>query len=166
MTAAHLRVARESDLPAIAAIYDEAVAEAATADTEAPSLEEQRAWYAAHAPDQHPVIVAEIEGEVAAWLSFSPHRPGRGAVAGAVEISYYVRRDRRRLGLARRLLADALERCPLLGFHTAFAILLADNAPSIALLREFGFAEWGRLPGVARFGGRRVDHLYMGIELD
>ena len=110
-------------------------------------------------------MVAERAGVLVAWLSFSPHRPGRGAVAGAVELSYYVARAHRRQGLARRLLADALARCPRLGFHTAFAILLADNAPSIRLLEEFGFAEWGRLPGVARVSGREVDHLYLGRRL-
>jgi L-amino acid N-acyltransferase YncA len=161
-----LRIATESDLPAITTIYDQAVAEQATADLVPPSAEDQRHWFLGHDPSRYPILVAELDEGVAAWLSFSPHRPGRGAVAGAVELSYYVHEDHRRRGLASRLLKEALKRCPNLGFHTAFTILLADNLPSIELLQRFGFVEWGRLPEAARFGERRVDHLYLGRRLD
>ncbi len=161
-----LRIATEADLPAISAIYGQAVVEQAAADLAAPSEASQEQWFAGHDPERYPILVADVDGLVAAWLSFSPHRPGRGAVAGAVELSYYVHADHRRHGLASRLLEEALDRCPALGFHTAFTIMLADNLPSIELLRRFGFVEWGRLPEVARFGERRVDHLYMGRRLD
>ncbi len=161
-----LRIATETDLPAIAEIYEQAVAEQATADIEAPSASEQRDWFAGHDPARYPILVAELDGRTAAWLSYSAHRPGREAVAGAVELSYYVHRDHRRRGLASLLLGEALDRCPDLGFHTAFTIMLADNLPSIELLRRYGFEEWGRLPAVARFGERHVDHLYMGRAVD
>lgn len=162
----NLRIAVPDDLPAISAIYAQAVKEQATADLSPPSTASQEHWFAAHDPERYPILVAEIDGLVAAWLSFSPHRPGRGAVAGAVELSYYVDEKHRRQGLANRLLAESLDRCPSLGFHTAFTIMLADNLPSIALLRRHGFEEWGRLPEAARFGERRVDHLYMGLRID
>ena len=48
------------------------------------------------------------------------------------------------------------------GIKVLVAILLASNAPSVGLLKKFGYREWGRLPGIVDFGGRRVDHLVYG----
>jgi phosphinothricin acetyltransferase len=174
----HIRDAVEADLPALVAIYNEAVAEARTADTEPQTVAGRRAWFERH--DRLPLLVAEIGGgdgndgngnaEIAGYASLSEYRPGRAALRGVVEISYYVAAAHRRKGVATNLIQAGIDHCPALGVHSLFGILLEDNAPSIALLERFGFERWAHLPRVAIFpdadGDRGVGHVYYGRRVD
>lgn len=45
------------------------------------------------------------------------------------------------------------------------AILLDGNQASIALLKKYGFHEWGRLPQIVQFENSTVDHLIYGRKL-
>jgi phosphinothricin acetyltransferase len=157
-----VRLATHDDLPAIVAIYNQAVVERATADLEPVTVEDRAPWFAAHAPDRRPVWVAEVDESVVGWCSLSDHRPGRAATRHTAEISYYVDQAHRRRGVASALIQSALDGAPGCGVEVLFAIVLADNAASLALLTRFGFEPWGVLPGAADLDGRRVDHRYLG----
>ncbi|MEZ6186662.1 MAG: N-acetyltransferase family protein [Planctomycetota bacterium] len=165
MSAATIRLAAPRDLPGIVAIYNQAVAAGATADTAPVSVASREAWFREHAPGRYPLLVAERGGALAGWASLSPHRPGRHATRRAAEVSYYVDVGHRRAGVGRALLRAALARCPGLGIDVVFAIVLGDNAASLGLLEAEGFARWGVLPDAADFDGRRVDHVYCGRRL-
>jgi len=160
--AVRIRLARESDLGVVVEIYNQAVREQATADTEPVTEESRRSWFAAHTADRRPILVAEERDEILGWVSLSDHRPGRQAVRHTAEISYYVHTGHRRKNVASQLVRAAIARCPELEIKTLFAILLEDNTASIRLLEGFGFEQWGRLPGVADFDGREVGQLYYG----
>jgi L-amino acid N-acyltransferase YncA len=157
-----VRTAGMDDLPEIVRIYNQAVDEQATADIEPVSIDERRSWLEAHREDSHPALIAERDGRVVGFASLSPHRPGRGAVRHTAEVSYYVDARARGHGVATALLDASLSRCGGLGIEVVFAIVLDDNAPSLALLEQQGFERWGHLPAVARFGERSVGHVYMG----
>lgn len=161
--AIEIRRATDDDAAAIAAIYNEAIEEHATAHLDPVSVDERRAWLARRDPERYPVLVAVGEDDaVWGWVALGAYRPGRGAVREAAEISYYVRRTRRRRGVADALVPAAIETAAAIGHRVLFAILLDDNRASVALLERHGFARWGRLPGVARFGDRVLGHLYFG----
>jgi phosphinothricin acetyltransferase len=160
-----LRTAGRPDLAGIVEIYNQAVGESATADLDPVSVAGREAWFDAHAPDRHPIVVAEQRGALAGWASLSPYREGRRALERCAELSYYVHADHRRSGVASQLLDECARRCPALGIDVVFAIVLDDNTGSVALLEQLGFARWGHLPGVARFGERRVGHFYYGRSL-
>lgn len=87
------RLATMADAAAIAAIYNEGIADwIATFETE-PRTPERIAAQLADRGDRHPTVVAERDGRVVAWASAGPWRsPG-------------VRRRRRALGLCRARLA-------------------------------------------------------------
>lgn len=161
-----VRVAVTGDLAAIADIYNQAVAEQATADTEPVSIDDRRAWLARHPAESRPVLVAEEDGAVVGWASLSDYREGRGAVRRTAEISYYVDTAHRRKGVASRLVREAILQAPRLGIRTLFAILLDDNEASVRLLGRLSFERWGHLPGVADFGGKQAGHLYYGLRVD
>ncbi len=163
---AGVREAETRDLPGIAAIYAQGVRAEQTAHIEPPSAEWWDAWLEGHPRDRRPVLVAERAGVIIGWLSLGDYRPGRGAVAGTAEVSFYVDVDHHRGGVASTLLAAALHRATSLQVHTLIAILLADNAVSIAFLERHGFERWGDLPDVARFGDRRVGHVYYGRTIE
>src|SRR5205807_7966055 len=110
-----IRDATDADLPAIVAIYNTAVlTRISTAQLEPVTVEERRDWIRDHSPHHHPFWVAEIEGEVAAWLTIKPFLP-RCAYAGTVELSVYVGDKFRRRGIARVLLQEAIARAGSLG---------------------------------------------------
>ena len=157
-----IRAAETDDLPRIVAIYNEAVAERTTADLEPVSVSSRRDWLASHDPSAWPVRVAVRGGDLVGWSSLSPHRPGRAAVRRTAEVSYYVAGAARRGGVGRALLDDAIRVARALGFRSLFAILLEDNAPSVALLERFGFERWGLLPDVAELPDRTTGQLYYG----
>jgi len=161
-----IRLAEMADLPALTEIYNAAIAARCNAYLEPLTEADRRPWVAAASRPGTPVFVWEQDGRVAGYCSLSGYRSGRGALAGVVEVSYYVDSRFRRQGIARRLVCHALDFARAQGRTEALAILLGGNTPSIALLESLGFAEWGRLPAAARFPGGDVrDHLYYGLKL-
>ncbi len=153
-----------SDLAAIVAVYNQAVAANATGHLDAVRVEDRQEWFAGHSV-AYPLLVADLDGAVVGWSSFSSYRPGRGALRHTAELSYYVDAAQRRRGVASALIARSIEMCGALAFKTLFAILLDDNQASIALLRKFGFEQWAHMPSVADFDGREVGHLYYGLRV-
>ena len=161
----HVRTAERDDLPAIVEIQNQAIAASATAHLEPLTVTGREQWFASHGSETRPILVAELSGGVIGWVSLSDYRPGRGATRHCSEISYFVHTEHRRQGVASTLVKEAISRCDSLGITTLLAILLADNAQSVQLLRRFGFQQWACLPGVANVQSREVDHLYYGLRV-
>ena len=158
-----IRPARTADLHAVVAIYNQAVrAGFQTGDLSPVTAASRQAWFDAHGPGTYPLWVADVEGRPAGWCSLSEYRPGRGAFRHTAEISYYVGEGYRRRGIGTALVRHAVAAAPGLGFRILVALLLDANAPSRLLLERDGFAEWGRVPGAARFGDTACDHLIYG----
>jgi phosphinothricin acetyltransferase len=153
-------LARETDLDAINRIYNHYVLHSTCTYQEEPSTPEERAaWFAAHGP-QHPVTVAERDGEVLGWGSLSKFHP-RSAYGRTVENSVYVRNDCHHQGIGAALLGDLLERGKSLGHYSVIALIDSQQRGSIALHEKFGFVEVGRLREVGFKFGRAGDVVYM-----
>lgn len=158
-----IRLAQMSDLPAIVEIYNEAIpSKRSTGDTQLMRVEDRKAWFAEHLPDEHPIFVAEVDGQVAGWCSLSAYRPGRAALRFTAEISYFVGFKYHRQGIGTALVKHAVAACPALQIRHLFAIVLEGNLASISLLEKMGFELWGYLPKVAYFDGKEVGHVYYG----
>src|SRR3989440_833892 len=128
-----IRDAAEADLPAIIEIYNAATAtRTSTALFEPVSVEERLPWFRRHSPNEFPLWVAEIDGQIAGWLSFHEfiRRP---AYRGAAEISIYVDQDFRRRGIGRALLDRAIADAPRLKARTLLGYILGHNEASLAL---------------------------------
>ncbi len=157
-----LRDAVELDLPAIVAIYNAAIPmRVATADLEPVAVESRFAWFRRHTRASHPIWVAEVDGEVAGWLSFEPFY-GRPAYSGTAELSVYVDGARQRRGVGRALLGEAVRRAPALGLETLLGFIFAHNEPSLRLFAELGFVRWAHLPRVARLDAAARDLVIVG----
>ena len=158
-----IRTASVEDLPAIVAIYNEAIRERfATADLEPVTVEARAAWFHEHDPSTLPIYVAERAGAVVGWCSLSAYRPGRAALKATAEISYYVRAEARGQGVGTVLVRHAIDEAPRLGKRVLFGILLERNTASINLLKKCGFELWGFLPEVALIEGQSIGHVYYG----
>ena len=74
----------------------------------------------------------------------------------------YVAETRRRRGLARHLLEQAIARAPDLGVKSLVGLIWAHNEPSLRLFARHGFATWGHLPRVALLYGVERDLVIVG----
>jgi L-amino acid N-acyltransferase YncA len=149
-----LRDATEADLPAIVAIYNAAIpGRSATADTEPVTVEERREWFAEHDPARRPLWVAEIDGEVVAWIGLSSFYGGRPAYDATAEVSMYVAPAHQNRKLGRELMERMIAACPRLGVTTLLAMYFDHNTPSRRLCAALGFEPVGHLQRIAKLDG-------------
>ncbi|MFF2556917.1 GNAT family N-acetyltransferase [Nocardia sp. NPDC058058] len=161
-----VRDARESDLPEILAIHNNAIAETtAIWDTEPADLAERQAWFDARTAAGCPILVAEIDGAVAGYASYGQFRPKSG-YRFSVENSVYVADRFHRRGVARTLMTELLERARRGDVHVMIAAIETSNQVSITLHEKFGFAIVGQMPQVGQKFGRWMDLTLMQIILD
>src|SRR5437870_193452 len=133
-----IRDAVEADLPTIVEIYNATVpTRMVTAELEPTAVEARLPWFREHTPDRHPLWVAEIDGQVAGWLSVKSFLP-RCAYRGTVELSVYIDEKFRRRGIARRLLGEAIARAPSLEINAMVGLIFAHNEPSLKLFECLG----------------------------
>jgi len=162
-----IRGAVEADLAAIVKIYNSTVpTRMVTADTEPVSVESRRTWFWEHDPGNRPIWVAEIDGEIAGWLSLSDFYDTRPAYHATAEVGVYVAEAYRRRGVGRRLLEEAIRRGPALGLKTLTAGAFAHNGPSLKLFEAFGFEPWAHFPKVAELDGVERDLVVFGLRID
>ncbi len=148
-----IRAAVAGDLSAINAIYNYYVPiSPATFATEPMTAAERASWWARHG-DRYPISVAERAGEVLGWASLSPYSD-RGGYRFTVESSVYVRADAQRQGIGQSLMREVLARGARAGFHRVLAKIESSQSGSIALHRDLGFREAGRLDEVGHKFGR------------
>ncbi|KFI76947.1 GNAT family N-acetyltransferase [Bifidobacterium mongoliense] len=167
MTQVSIRPAREEDLPAITAIYNQAViAGGATADLTPRTLDQRRAWVESHAPrTRYPVVVMEDgAGEVVAFGSLSRYHEREG-YDGVDELSYYVDERHRQAGYGSRMVDWLLSAARERGVRMAVTLIFAENAGSTALMHRFGFHRFGLLPRACSDGSRLLDMAYWYLDL-
>jgi len=147
------RAARLADAAAIAAIYNQGIADRiATFETEPRSAGQIAEWFTG----QQIVILAETEetGPVAFGASF-PYS-ARSCYSGIGEFSVYVARKYRSRGAGRAVLGALIEAATAAGLHKLTSRVFPENAASRALLKGLGFEEigihrrHGKLDGVWR----------------
>lgn len=164
--AIRIRPADRADLPAILAIYNEAVlTTTASYDYEPRSQEAQEAWFDDHATRNLPVLVAESDaGEILGWSTLSTFRP-RPGYRFTCENSVYVAASARGRGLGKRLLAPLIEDARRLGFRSIIAVIDARNEVSLRLHENFGFERAALLRNVGYKFDRWLDIVFMQLQL-
>jgi L-amino acid N-acyltransferase len=151
-----IRKATLDDVPAIMAIYNEAVLTTlASFDLEPKTLDDRVRWFESH-DDRHPVLVATVESDVAGWSCLSKWSDKR-AYDGTAETTFYVHSAHRGQGIGRKLKAATIAEARRLGFHTLIARMTETSAESIHLNESFGFVHVGTLREVGRKFGRLLD---------
>lgn len=165
MAEATLRPATETDLGAINDIYNHYVLHSTCTYQEEPEpLADRRQWFHKHG-DQHPVIIAELDGQVVGWGSLSAYH-ARSAYRHTVENSIYIHHHHHRRGLGARLLAELIVRARHLGHHAIIAGADAEQSASIALHLKFGFKPVGHYRQVGYKFDRWLDVIYMELILE
>ncbi len=121
-------------------------------------------WLAERRADGWPVVVAEVDGVVAGYASYSSWRPHPG-YRHTVEHSVYVVEAFRGRGVASALMGALVERATAEGRHVMMAGICSTNTGSIALHERLGFETVAVVPEVGRKFGRWLDLTMMRLPL-
>ncbi len=158
MTDIMIRRAEARDIAPTLEIYNFEVEHGtATLDLHKKTEDEWRAMFARHNADNHPLLVAEIDGETVGYASLSPYRE-KEAYASTVEASVYVARAFRRRGVGTALLSALIETARADGItHAIVSVITSENADSERLHERFGFRRCGTLFAVGEKFGRYLD---------
>ena len=153
-----IRKAQEKDIPALKAIYNEAVLHTvATFDTEVKDDTNRENWFAEHAQEPYIIYVEELEGEIAGYASLSRYHE-RKAFDQTVEISVYIHREFRGKGIGRRLMEATLNYAEKTqSIHVVVSLITGENAASIHLHEKLGFIYCGTLKQIGFKAGRWLD---------
>lgn len=161
--AVRIRLAAQTDLPAINDIYNYYVAHSTcTYQEELEPLAGREAWFAKRGPAHPATVAVDAVGTVIGWGSLSPFHP-RSAYRFTVENSIYLRHDVRGRGVGRLMLADLIDRARAIGHHAIIAGIDAEQPASIALHRRLGFEQVGHLKQVGFKFGRWLDVIDMQL---
>ena len=183
--AATVRRAVPDDLPAIRAIYNDAVATGTAIWNWHPvDLDNRRAWFDARSGQGYPILVAQDSvaqdsvaqdsvaqhsgrdgvaqdgGVVVGYASFGDWRPFDGYLH-TVEHSVYVDEAARGRGIGEALLRALVEEARRLRKHVLLGGIEAGNHASLALHRKLGFVETARMPQVGRKFDRWLDLVFV-----
>lgn len=161
-----IRLATESDLPSIVEIFNASIpGRLATAIIEPVTVEQRRAWFAAHSSERYPLWVGELNGSVVGWVSLTQFFPDRPAYSHTAELSVYVAPISKGQGLGRALIEHALRAAPQLGIQNVASLIFGHNEVSLRLHERLGFVRWGLLPGVAELDAVPRDVVILGKRL-
>jgi L-amino acid N-acyltransferase len=159
-----IRPAKDSDLTAINDIYNHYVLHSTCTYQEEPeTIESRQRWFSHHGAG-HPIIAAELNGNVVGWGSLSAYHM-RSAYRRTVENSVYVHHEHHRCGIGSRLLQELIDRARTAGHRAIIAGIDSDQPGSVALHDRFQFQKVGHLKQVGFKFGRWLDVIYMELLL-
>ena len=159
-----IRIATESDLPQILAIYGPYVENTTISfEYEVPTPEGFRARFL-EITRQFPWLVWEEDGVILGYAyACAPFE--RAAYQWCAEPSIYLLTQAQGKGIGRRLY-EALEAIlTAQGYRLSYAIITSENAASLAFHRALGYREIAQLPGCGYKLGRHLGVTWMEKKL-
>lgn len=161
--AMHIRDATPADLPAMLAIYNDAILTSTSSwDYEPWSPVQHADWYAHKAENGFPLLVAVEGDQLLGYATYGEFRPKIG-YAATCEHSVYVHDAARGRGVGSGLMQELIDRARRSGVHSMIGAIAADNEASLALHTRLGFVEVGRLPEVGRKFDRWLDLVFVQL---
>lgn len=148
------------DLTSVTEIFNEAIVKTTSSFfLESRTVDDMKKWLESH-DKRHPILVAEIEGDVVGWASLTQWSE-RAAYNATAETSFYVREAHRNQGVGKQLKRAIIGEARRLEFHTLIARMAEGSDASIHINKAFGFEFVGTLKQVGRKFGRLLDvHIY------
>lgn len=161
-----IRLAKESDLAEMLAIYNDIIIHTTAVYSYQPhTLEMRKQWYETKLKDGYPVFVAEENGRVAGFSTIGPFRAWP-AYKYSVENSIYVASPLRGRGIGKLLMTPLIEAARERDLHAIVAGIDAGNTASIRLHQLFGFEEVAHFKQVGYKFGRWLDLKFLELILD
>ena len=137
-----IRLARDDDAPAIAAIYAPYVSDTPISFELASPTATEMASRLSKTLARFPWLVAEAEGAVIGYAYAGQHRE-RAAYQWAADVSVYVHKDQRGRGIGRALYIPLFAILRAQGYINVYAGVTLPNAASVALHEAMGMSPVG-----------------------
>ncbi|WP_369916453.1 arsinothricin resistance N-acetyltransferase ArsN1 family A [Xanthomonas sp. NCPPB 3005] len=151
-----IRIATRDDAEAIAAIYNQGIAERrSTFETQPRGAEDIREKLGAQGLMPY-LVATDADGTVLGWANISCYRP-RACYAGIGEFSIYLERGSRGRGIGLELLGALIAEARRLGYWKLLSQIFPINAASRALCARCGFREVGIYEKHAQLEGEWLD---------
>jgi phosphinothricin acetyltransferase len=161
-----IRLARETDLPEMLAIYNDIIIHTTAVYSYQPHTPEmRRQWYETKLKDNYPVFVAEENNQVAGFSTIGPFRAWP-AYKYSVENSVYVAAALRGKGIGKLLIRPLIEAARERDLHAIIAGIDATNTASIRLHQSFGFEEVAHFKQVGYKFGCWLDLKFLELVLE
>jgi phosphinothricin acetyltransferase len=162
MTDISIRAARESDIPAVTAIYADAVKYGtASFELEPPDEAEMARRQSALLAKGFPYLIVERLGAIAGYAYAGPYRD-RHAYDWCVEDSIYIAPAFHRQGIGRLLLMQLIAQSEARGFRQMLGVIGdSANTASIAVHAACGFRLIGNFQSIGFKHGRWLDTVLM-----
>lgn len=153
--------------PAILEIFNEAILHStALYDYRPRTAESMVAWFNARTAGNFPVVGLEDEsGKLMGFATYGTFR-AFPAYKYSVEHSIYVDKSHRGKGCGALLMQSLIDAARLQQLHVMVGGIDAENAPSIALHRKFGFQHAGTIRQAGFKFGRWLDLAYFQLILE
>jgi len=158
-----LRPTEEVDVPAITAIYEEAVLHGtASYEVDPPDIAEMTRRWRELIARNYPYLVAVRDAGVVGFAYAGPYR-ARPAYRYSVEDSIYLDPAAQGAGIGRALLSELIRICEAGGFRQMIAVIGdgTQHPASAGLHRALGFREIGIIEASGFKHGRWLDTLLM-----
>ncbi len=163
-----IRNATLADIPAITAIYADAVDNGtATYELVAPTEAEMTGRFQALTGEEYPFLVAERGSQIVGYAYAGPFR-ARSAYRFIVEDSIYIAPAAKGKGVGKALMLALIEDCRAKGFRQLVAVIGDGSpaSPSVILHEKTGFTHSGKLVGSGYKHGRWLDTTFMQLEMN
>lgn len=166
MTETSIRAASDADIPAITAIYNDAVANTvAVWNDDIVDEENRRSWLQGYqVPGTCALVAEDAAGALLGYATFGEFRHYDG-FRHTVENSIYVDGTRRAGGVGTALMQALIEHARDNGKHVMVAAIEGGNTASIRLHAKVGFEECGTVRQVGTKFGRWLDMTLMQLML-
>lgn len=156
-----IRPYSEADVPSILDIINDNILDSTSLyDYEPRSLAKQSDLLKDKTAKNFPVIVAEIDGEIAGFGMYGEFR-FRDAYRFTVEHSVYVSKDFKGKGVGGKLLQSLIDLAKKQGLHTMIGVIDAENTESILFHEKYGFKNVGIIKESGFKFNRWLDSVFM-----
>lgn len=164
-----VRPAVEADLPAITHLFNVLIPTTATAWRDhLADDEEMSEWWERQAAAGHPVVVAEADGVVVGYATWTGFRGGDRfpGYRQTVEHTIHVDSEQHGRGVGRALLEALVTEARRRALHVMVGAIDSENTGSLAFHEALGFIEVGRMPEVGRKFDRWLDLVLVQRTID
>jgi phosphinothricin acetyltransferase len=160
-----IREAVDADLDTILEIHNDAILNSTALWTDDPvDRRDRETWFLHQKNNDQPILVAEIEGEVAGYASYGYWRAKYG-YRFSVENSVYIAEKFQGQGVGKALMVELIQHAKDHGYHVMVADIEAGNAASIALHERLGFVLEGNVKELGFKFGRWLDLAILRLPL-
>ncbi len=160
-----IRLMRPEDVPAVAQIYNEAIARSESTNEFEPRTREQCGDWILTGDERFSGYVAERDDQVVGWGALTRLYP-RAAYDATAELSVYVSAGQRRGGIGRALSAHIVDRARALDHHLLIAFVFAHPEWLVDAVRRRGFDHCGTLPEAGIWRATLRDVMMFALRLD